>query len=200
MPNADFFARLGLFVRRNFFDARLCAELQSELRSAGRIAAAVRDQGRTYVDRHERSGQLAEVSAPTAEMVKLRLLDLKPELEQHFHLSLAGCRPPQFLAYGPGDFFGVHRDTGQPGATPKPNERQVSVVIFLTTESPEPQEGLYGGGNLTFFGLLDDARAQSAGLPLVGQEGLLIAFRSGTLHGVTPVTHGERYTIVSWYS
>jgi SM-20-related protein len=36
------------------------------------------------------------------------------------------------------------------------------------------------------------------GLPLVGEGGLLVAFESGTTHSVTPITHGERYTVVTW--
>jgi predicted 2-oxoglutarate/Fe(II)-dependent dioxygenase YbiX len=29
--------------------------------------------------------------------------------------------------------------------------------------------------------------------------GSLVAFRSETTHEVIPVTHGERFTVVSWY-
>jgi predicted 2-oxoglutarate/Fe(II)-dependent dioxygenase YbiX len=35
--------------------------------------------------------------------------------------------------------------------------------------------------------------------PVIGEPGTLVAFRSETTHEVTPVTHGQRYTIVSWY-
>jgi len=28
---------------------------------------------------------------------------------------------------------------------------------------------------------------------------MLVAFRSETTHEVTPVTHGERYSIASWF-
>jgi predicted 2-oxoglutarate/Fe(II)-dependent dioxygenase YbiX len=34
---------------------------------------------------------------------------------------------------------------------------------------------------------------------MVGEPGMLIAFRAETTHEITPVTHGERYSIVSWY-
>ncbi|MCA1578026.1 MAG: 2OG-Fe(II) oxygenase [Acidobacteria bacterium] len=33
----------------------------------------------------------------------------------------------------------------------------------------------------------------------VGERGTLIAFRAETTHEVTPVTHGERYSMVSWF-
>jgi predicted 2-oxoglutarate/Fe(II)-dependent dioxygenase YbiX len=32
----------------------------------------------------------------------------------------------------------------------------------------------------------------------VGERGLLVAFDSGIAHSVTPVTHGERFTVVTW--
>jgi SM-20-related protein len=35
---------------------------------------------------------------------------------------------------------------------------------------------------------------------LIGEPGLLVAFRSDVLHEVEAVTHGERYSIVSWFS
>jgi SM-20-related protein len=47
--------------------------------------------------------------------------------------------------------------------------------------------------------LVRDPRWQSVGFGVEGEEGLLIAFRSDLLHEVTPVTHGERYTLVSWF-
>ena len=39
---------------------------------------------------------------------------------------------------------------------------------------------------------------RQVGLPLVGESGLLVAFDSNLTHAVTPVTHGERYTVVTW--
>ncbi len=73
------------------------------------------------------------------------------------------------------------------------------MVVFLN----EPGETLdppgYGGGLLTFAGLLDDPKLRTVGVPLVAETGLLVAFRSDMLHAVTPVTHGERYTIVTWF-
>jgi predicted 2-oxoglutarate/Fe(II)-dependent dioxygenase YbiX len=38
------------------------------------------------------------------------------------------------------------------------------------------------------------------GLPLEAEPGLLITFRAEALHAVSPVTHGERRTIVSWFT
>jgi SM-20-related protein len=79
--------------------------------------------------------------------------------------------------------------------------RRVSAVIFLNGASEEPSPDVYGGGSLSFYGLLqDDPKGQGVGLPLVGSAGALVAFPSHMIHGVTPVTHGRRYTIASWFS
>jgi predicted 2-oxoglutarate/Fe(II)-dependent dioxygenase YbiX len=34
---------------------------------------------------------------------------------------------------------------------------------------------------------------------LCGEEGLLVAFRAETLHEVRPVTHGVRFSVVTWF-
>lgn len=65
--------------------------------------------------------------------------------------------------------------------------------------SAEPRPQTFGGGALALYGLLNDARGQNYGFPLEPEQGQLIAFRSDLWHEVKPVTHGERFTIVSWF-
>jgi SM-20-related protein len=201
MPDASFFTRFHLFAVPDFFDAGLCATLTAEMCSANRTPATVRQQGSEYtVDPGIRSAKWVNVSPATVSLTESRLLGLQPQLERHFDLPLAGCQEPQFLAYKPGDFYRRHRDSNERAdASPIAQARRVSVVIFLNSESGHPEEGRYGGGSLTFYGLLDRPGGPAIGLPLTAQAGLLIAFRSSLLHEVTPVSHGERYTIVSWY-
>jgi SM-20-related protein len=73
------------------------------------------------------------------------------------------------------------------------------VVIFLNGTSAEPRDDTYGGGALTFYELFDDPVGRKIGFPLEADEGLLVAFRANLLHSVTPITHGDRYTITGWY-
>ncbi|MEO8337310.1 MAG: 2OG-Fe(II) oxygenase [bacterium] len=54
----------------------------------------------------------------------------------------------------------------------------------------------YGGGALVFHGSYANPTPPLSVSPA---PGTLVAFRSETTHEVTPVTHGERYTIVSWF-
>jgi SM-20-related protein len=122
-----------------------------------------------------------------------------PDIARHFEIQVEGRQSLQFLVYGKGDFFEPHRDRNDSeGAAAFSAKRRVSVVAFLNGESKEPRDGTYGGGSLTLYGLLGGERGEQVGLPLVGEDGLLVAFESGTTHSVTPVTHGERYTVVTW--
>lgn len=202
MPNADFFTRFGIFVDKGFFEPELCSKIQSEMQSTPSTpSTVVEKQGPDdAVDEKTRRTKSAKVSSPTVSLVEERLLALKPALERHFDATLSGCQKPQFLIYREGDFFRAHPDNStDPDAPEFVKERQVSAVIFLNNESEDSAPGSYGGGSLTLYGLMGDPRRENLGFPLQGEAGLLVAFHPGILHEVTPVTHGERYTVVSWF-
>ena len=112
----------------------------------------------------------------------------------HFNLTLKDCNEPHLLVYREGDFFNPHRDNNR-----DPTARRVSIVIFLNRESKEIAPDCYGGGSLVLYQLMDDPRCKEIGFPVVGKEGLLVAFAADRIHGVTPVTYGERLTIVTWF-
>ena len=78
-------------------------------------------------------------------------------------------------------------------------QRQVSVVLFLNSESEIPNPDAYAGGSLTLYGLLQEPLWEKYGFSLKGETGLLVAFRSDVFHEVIPVTEGERFTVVSWF-
>src|SRR5205085_9991991 len=77
--------------------------------------------------------------------------------------------------------------------TSSPVRRRVSIVIFLNA-------GDYEGGALTFYGLVDDPSWKTFGFALEATPGLLVAFPSHVRHEVTPVTAGDRYTVVDWFT
>ena len=201
MPRAEFFARFQLFVTKNFLEPEVCAGVLSEARQAARAPAMVGKGGSGYeLDATIRNTKQLQVAGPTVSLVESRLLAAKPRMEQHFGLTLAGCQPPAFLAYGKGDFFLAHQDNpDHPSVSERARQRRVSAIIFLNDEAESPRQNCYGGGSLTFYGLMPDPRAASLGFPLIGEAGLLIAFRSSLVHEVKPVTHGERYTIATWF-
>lgn len=191
----------GLFLVRDFLEAPLCAAVREEARaSAGHPAPVYLEGADGLVHEDVRRTTSLEVSAATAADLRRRLLSLRTGVGGHFGVSLAGCEPPQFLRYREGDFFVRHQD-GDAGqlAFDHLRVRKVSVVLFLNGGSDEPAAGTFGGGELLIY------RAEGAGLPgpvvfpLKGEPGLLVAFRAETPHEVTPVTRGERFTVVSWY-
>jgi SM-20-related protein len=206
MPSSDFFASLGLLVVKNFLSEALCEDLKAQMDAAQQQQAWTYNyaSGVATVDEEVRKTREALVSQRTRQMMRDRLMELQPAVEAHFDKSLTSCRLPNFLVYREGDFFRMHRDSAEQPANPSDEEdadwqRNVSIVIFLNKQSEAPQAGTYGGGALSFFGLIDKPGWQNYGFPLVGEPGLLVAFSPDIYHQVSPVLHGERYTIVSWF-
>jgi SM-20-related protein len=200
MPGADFFARLGLFVRPNFLERETCARLRAAATEARKVPGAVGNEDAVYeVDVRTRRTDIADVSDETMELVAGPVDAIFPEIAHHYSVEAEGRQGLQFLVYKEGDFFGAHTDRTESGKGAKFSKRRlVSVLIFLNDEAEEPAPTKYGGGALTFYGLLGGGKSEKVGLPVVGEEGLLVAFKSEITHAVTPVTHGERFTVVTW--
>ena len=183
-----------LFLFRKFLDADACASLRAELNLSLTTQAPVYIEG-TEGTIHEsiRKTTSLHPSAETISEVHDRLLSQKSALETHFHLNLTDCEPPQFLRYEKGDFFVRHQD----GNTKQLDfdhlrVRRISIVVFLNDFAVEPEANCYSGGLLNFYD-----QQGTYGLP--GETGMLVAFSADTLHEVSPVTGGERFTIISWF-
>lgn len=182
-----------LFVVPQFFDPRLRETILAELKASQGSPATV--YGRTttgsFDERTRRTFRL-DPAEETVKHVIARLWECKDAVEKHFAVTLKQCEEPQFLRYREGDFFVAHQD-GNTGLLKLDTEqRLISTVIFLTRESEQAKDDAHSGGSLVFSDL--DGRYQFPAEP-----GTLVAFRSETTHEVTPVTHGERYSIASWY-
>lgn len=200
MPRFNFFTHLGLLFVKDFLDGEMCAALRSEMSSLSSSPATVGGTTDEIVNEDVRRASWVKVPSQTKLLVKDRLLDLQPRLERHFKIALKGFEKPQFLVYRVGCFYTQHQDSsGDSEAIEYFRERKVSIVIFLNDESDEPAEQFYGGGQLTFYGLMEDPLWKRCGLPLIGEQGLMVAFHSDVVHEVTAVTHGARYTIVTWF-
>jgi SM-20-related protein len=130
------------------------------------------------------------------ERVTRLLMARKAELEEYFGLALATCEEPQFLRYQPGDFFVAHQDGNTPLVYDDSRFRRISAVIFLSAQSEVPSQNTYGGGDFVFHGPYSGPDIR---IPIAPSPGTLICFRAETTHEVLPVTHGERFSIVSWF-
>ena len=201
MPPVSFFGSFDLLAVPSFLDRDLCAEIRQEMATAGEVAATVRADDRSYaVDQQTRRTNKTEVSDETSSLVSERLMSLRPDVAEVFGIEVSGVQRPQFLRYGEGDFFATHQDRASDGkGAPFERQRQVSAVIFLNDETEEARPDTYDGGALTLFGLLDSDDDRTVGLPVSGEAGALIGFPSEMLHEVTPITRGERFTVVSWF-
>lgn len=195
MADLDPAAWPNLYVAKQFLEPGICREIVAEMSAAPGDAATV--YGRTAsgaVDQNIRATLRLRPSVATVDLITNRLLELKPVVEQHFDRALKECEDPQFLHYREGDFFVAHQD-GNTGMMLLDTERRlVSTVIFLSAESDSPQDGAHCGGSFVFTNLRTGSKFR-----MVGEPGMLIAFRAETTHEITPVTHGERFSIVSWY-
>lgn len=185
----------NLFIAKQFLEPSICREIVAEMCAAQGDAATV--YGRTTsgsVEQGIRKTLRIRPSVATVESIMRRLLGLKDLVEKHFAVGLSECEDPQFLRYREGDFFVAHQD-GNTGLMQLDTEsRLVSTVIFLSHESDAPEPGAHCGGSLVFTDLRTLEKVR-----VVGEPGMLVAFRAETTHEITPVTHGERFSIVSWY-
>lgn len=182
-----------LFVVPQFFERRLCDAITDELRAAAGDAATVYTSASSgTIDEMVRRTVRVKPSQETVDLIIQKLLACKVAVEKHFAVTLNECEEPQFLRYRVGDFFVAHQD-GNTGLMLLDSEkRRISTVIFLSRESESPEPDAFCGGSLMFSNLRNSFR-------MTAEPGMLVAFRSETTHEVTPVTHGERYSIASWY-
>lgn len=201
MPAWGFFRTLGLFVFPDFLRSDSCRDLCQAMSSAPvERAVIIGENGETRVDPDTRKVNSGILPEGTTVSLKQRLRDLQPLLEKHFAVQLdARFETPQYLIYRPGDFFKAHRDFGESDGKEGIRTRRVSVVLFLNEQSKESAEGCYGQGSLTFYGLLDGPQWESCGLELNAEQGLLVAFPADKLHEVKPISHGQRFTVVTWF-
>jgi SM-20-related protein len=200
MPRANFFEKLGFFVLPDFLEPEYIAQLRSDIEAAPKEKGSVTQPGSDlYVDLDLRSVDACTPPKNVRAPIKERLRDLQPVIERHFGIPLGGYERVQYLAYRSGDFFKLHKDVGSHGSHEVIRSRRVSVVIFLNRQSQAPAHDAYGDGELTFYGLLEGPQWEKCAFPLQAEPGLLIAFPSDKWHEVKPVSHGQRFTVVTWF-
>jgi len=200
LSDRSFFEHLGLFVLPNFLEAEFIVSLRTQmLASRSEHAIVVGIDGATNVDEKVRRAQYIAISKETISALHDRFIGLIPELGKHFGVKLVGCDNPQCLMYRVGDFFTRHSDGGYSSSTNETRRLAVSAVVFLNEESLDPAPAKFGEGRLILHGLLRGPLWDKCRFGIDAEAGLLVAFPSERLHEVTPVSHGERFTVVTWY-
>ena len=183
------------YIVEDFLDLAACARLVDEVRHSDATAALTYGKTDTgIIDEHTRKVRKVALGGHAIASMISKLRDELPRLREHFQLPLADFEEPQFLWYGPGDFFVAHQD-GNTGLLQLESDRcrRVSLTIFLNRQSTGASSDSYSGGSLVFTDRLSGGRVSVA-----GDAGQLIAFRSELTHEVTPITHGDRFVVVTW--
>jgi SM-20-related protein len=188
---------IDIFKIEGFLKAADCDTLRAELRQMdGDPATLLGQNGPGDLRSQVRKVTRSKVPSATCERVTRLLMERKDALERHFGLALGACEEPQFLRYETGDFFVAHQDGNTALIYDQSRFRKVSVVLLLSAQSHTPAPQTYGGGTLVLHGHYSGPLLQ---VPVIASPGTLVAFRAETTHEVTPITHGERFTIVSWF-
>lgn len=201
MSSYVFFRSAGLFVKTDFLHSGECAEITAQMREAAPCKALIAKKNgeEDTLDESRRRVLCVSVEKSLANLVKTRLLRVKPGIEAHFRLPLTDCQGPNFLRYDVNAFYKCHRDADF-DAPPDVIHRKISAVIFLNASSKEAAADGYTGGELTFYGLLPGAQWEKCAFSFEAAAGLLIAFPSNMAHEVQPVTSGQRFTIACWFT
>lgn len=181
------------FVADDFFDAASCQRLMTLAQKERSVKTGVVNLhgGSSYQDEEARRTKYLFLPERQTLALNYRLMSLKPQLESHFGLQLAGCHPPQLLAYQAGDFFRRHRDQ-MVEADRFSMVRNLTIVAFINQADSD-----YTGGELVLYDVRPDWPEQGRVFP--AHSGRLLAFRPHLYHEVLPVLTGIRYTLIDWF-
>lgn len=117
-------------------------------------------------------------------------------LQSNWNFDLQYREKIQFTKYSEGQFYNWHVDTMS--NPPEPDiQRKISVVVPLSKSED------YEGGDLEFYDSMISPREDKDRVvrdARTRQKGTVIAFPSYVWHQVTPITKGERLSIVIWYN
>jgi len=203
MAHSEFLRQLGLFTVAEFLTPEECAHFRGLASSAEGVEATVYRNNEVQLNEESRKTLEVMLKDPVQLGVERRMHELSPAIERHFGLQLDGCDRLHWLVYRSGDFFRMHSDSIPAGEVDAAGPyrtiamRAVSVVVFLNQHNH--REEPYQGGDLIFYGLMKTPGAKEYGFPVDTETGLLVAFPSDTLHEVSPITEGKRYTLVTWF-
>jgi predicted 2-oxoglutarate/Fe(II)-dependent dioxygenase YbiX len=211
---AERLGELGVFVVPACLDDATCARVRAAMDRGRATPAEIYVNGYVVDERMRRTFDV-EVDPATVAEVERTIGGVRGDVSRFFGIELTAAEGSGFLRYRSGGFYLAHRDRLD-DSSGEDFPRQISVVLFLTTAmvgagdgppppkpsarprrsahgSPGAQAGRCEGGALRLHGL------REAALDIPPTAGTLIAFRSGVLHEVLPVTGGVRDAIVDWF-
>jgi predicted 2-oxoglutarate/Fe(II)-dependent dioxygenase YbiX len=171
----------------------------------GEIDAAYQEQAEIWLGQEfgvhpeSRLGAVATLSTATEELVQDRLWGVMAQLEERYRCEVSHVSGVTALIYRRGDHFAAHSDGGVDEDAPSEvTRRRVSLVVALNDGASEAPD--FTGGELRFYPSCPPGYepAPHDYVAVRSEPGLLIAFASPTVHRVTPVLEGCRYSLALW--
>ncbi|HWA46268.1 MAG TPA: 2OG-Fe(II) oxygenase [Hypericibacter adhaerens] len=175
---------------RGYFTPRECERIiaagKSQMIEEGTIMTP--GQGSNVIDRSKRSNGITwfKQGEPTTKALQAKIGRLVEDVNKEiYHFDLTGFGEAlQFTRYeSVGDTYTWHQDLGV-GAS---SIRKLSVVVQLSDPAT------YRGCDLQMFRDGEPAAVER-------NQGTVLIFPSWTLHRVTPLEEGVRYSLVAWIS
>ncbi|MGV3523449.1 MAG: 2OG-Fe(II) oxygenase [Candidatus Sericytochromatia bacterium] len=190
-------AHRKLWFQPHFLTRAQCRDWLTQLQFCPRERAEAEGISSNGTRRPEyaRQSSLLHVSETLNLQMKTLLEPLAPALQAHFGVPLTRSEQLSFLHYAPGDQFKIHQDWAD---APVYRDRQVSLILFLNDGEADLGPH-YSGGRLSLF-LPHPSQdpGKLLGVPVPAPAGMLLAFRSDLPHAVSPITAGERFSLVTW--
>ncbi len=195
-----------VFERESFVSPKHCEELVEKIHDAPRDLTTISAHGSLMVKGDIRRTSKVQVPDHLIEDLFHRFQGLIPSLQDYFGVSLLKAQLPQVLRYQPGDFYKVHKDNASlrvdivgKEVPPSIAGRKITAVLFLNEQVDKPHGESFEGGELVLHSKTSLTDVEDSCLPILSQQGKLVAFPSSTLHEVIPVVSGIRYSVVSWF-
>jgi predicted 2-oxoglutarate/Fe(II)-dependent dioxygenase YbiX len=155
-------------------------------------AQKTNDTGKTewQLDKTVRDTQNIALEPILPQIFSLLQKTVSEVINPYYNFEVKDAEAPQLLCYGIGGHYHPHVDAeaiwmNKDGTKEwrKNMDRDLAVLLYLNDD--------YEGGNLVFPELHINIRPK---------KGMLVAFPAthNYIHGVEPVTKGERFAIVTW--
>ena len=121
---------IGVLEIDHVLDAATLERIGQETGAApGEPATVLGSTPQESVASSARKASRVAVSETVRAAVAALLERLQRRIEAHFGRSLSGFEEPQFLRYGPGDYFVAHQDGNTPLVYDESRFRTVTAVI-----------------------------------------------------------------------
>jgi predicted 2-oxoglutarate/Fe(II)-dependent dioxygenase YbiX len=167
-----------------FLSPALCDGIVREAeREAWWQWSEIDQNGAPRVNLDFRRGQWCVIPRSCQAVLAARLLAVGRGLARHFG-PMRGFEGPNLLRYRGGDFFRAHQD--EHPSTLAHRRRKLTITAFLNDRG-------FDGGVLRLHGL-DGGRP----LDVTPRAGRFVAFPADTVHEVSRIGGGNRYTLVAW--